>query len=184
MAQHPHIFNALNPQLVSRLSQIKAFLLDVDGVLTDSAATLPPDGLQAKVFNMMDTDSIRSAQAIGIRFGIITGGSSELILQRARELNIQDIYHGEYDKTKSYEDFKTRYELEDEHIAFMGDGMLDVSVLKKVGFAATPANGHPSAKMASHFVSRFRGGEGAVREVLALLVQIRSVFSAAGESIT
>lgn len=162
----------LNPQLAQRLSRITAFLLDVDGVLTDSAIRLTPDGLQDKVFTMMDTDSIRAAQAIGVHFGIITGGSSQLVIDRARELNIHDIYHGVYDKGESYDDFKQLYDLQDEQIAFMGDGVFDVPVLRKVGFAATPANGHASAKMASHFVSRFRGGEGAVREVLALLVRV------------
>jgi 3-deoxy-D-manno-octulosonate 8-phosphate phosphatase (KDO 8-P phosphatase) len=163
----------LNPQLAKRLSRITAFLLDVDGVLTDSAIRLSPDGLQHKVFTMMDTNSIRAAQDLGVRFGIITGGTSELVLQRARELDINDIYHGVYDKGESYEDFKKLHNLEDEQIAFMGDGVFDVAVLRKVGFAATPANGHASAKMAAHFVSRFRGGEGAVREVLNLLVRVQ-----------
>jgi len=162
----------LNPQLAKRLSRITAFLLDVDGVLTDSAIRLTPDGLQDKVFTMMDTESIRAAQAIGVHFGIITGGSSQLVLDRARELDIHDIYHGVYDKGESYDDFKQLYDLQDEQIAFMGDGIFDVPVLRKVGFAATPANGHSSAKMAAHFVSRFRGGEGAVREVLNLLVRV------------
>ncbi len=163
----------LNPQLAKRLGRITAFLLDVDGVLTDSAIRLSPDGLQHKVFTMMDTNSIRAAQDLGVRFGIITGGTSELVLQRARELDINDIYHGVYDKGESYEDFKKLHNLEDEQIAFMGDGVFDVPVLRKVGFAATPANGHASAKMAAHFVSRFRGGEGAVREVLNLLVRVQ-----------
>ncbi len=163
----------LNPQLAQRLARIKAFLLDVDGVLTDSAIRLTPDGLQHKVFTMMDTDSIRAAQEVGVHFGIITGGTSQLVIDRARELDIHDIYHGVYDKGESYEDFKQLYELRDEQIAFMGDGIFDLPVLKQVGFAATPANAHACAKMAAHFVSRYRGGEGAVREVLNMLVRVQ-----------
>lgn len=163
----------INPQLAERLLRIRAFLLDVDGVLTSSALRLTEDGLQHKVFTMMDSEGIRAAQKLGIHFGIITGGSSELVLTRARELDIHDIYQGVYDKSVSYADFKMTYELEDEHIAFMGDGIFDVPVLKKVGFAAAPANAHPSARMAAHYVSRYRGGEGAVREVLGMLLRVQ-----------
>ncbi len=164
----------MNPQIGHRLQRIEAFLLDVDGVLTDGAVTLTPDGLQTRVFQMMDTDSIEAAQALGVHFGIIATHASETVLARARELNIHDIYHGMYDNAEAYEDFKSLYELEDEQIAFMGDGILDLSVLKQVGFAATPSDAHPSARMAAHYVSRYRGGQGAVREVLTLLVQART----------
>ena len=163
----------VNPQIAGRLRQVRAFLLDVDGVLTDSAITLTPDGLQTRVFQLMDTESIEAAQALGVHFGIITTHASETVLARARDLNIHDIYHGMYDKAEAYEEFKQLYELADEEIAFMGDGILDLSVLKQVGFAATPSNAHPSARMAAHFVSRYRGGHGAVREVLNLLVQVQ-----------
>ena len=164
---------SFNPQLFARLSRIKAFLLDVDGVLTDDAIRLTPDGIETKVFNMMDTDSIRAAQKNGVHIGIITSHASEAVLTRARELDIHDVYHGSYDKAEAYREFKELYDFSDEEVAFMGDGILDLGVLKQVGFAATPSNGHPSARMAAHFVSRYRGGHGAVREVLNLLVQVR-----------
>jgi len=164
---------SLNPRLFARLRRIKAFLLDVDGVLTDAAIRLTPDGLETRVFNMMDTESIRAAQACGVRIGIITAHAADVVLQRARELDIQDMYHGSYDKVEAYEEFKQLYDLTDEDVAFMGDGILDLGVLRQVGFAATPSNAHPSARMAAHFVSHYRGGHGAVREVLNLLVQVR-----------
>lgn len=163
----------MNPQLLKRLRRIKAFLLDVDGVLTDDAVRLGPDGLETKVFSVMDTDSIKAAQESGVHFGIITTHASEVVLRRAKELNIHDVYHGSYDKLDAYREFKELYDFDDEDVAFMGDGILDLGVLKLVGFAATPSNGHPSARMAAHFVSRFRGGHGAVREVLTMLVQVR-----------
>ncbi|MBN1449332.1 MAG: HAD hydrolase family protein [Bacteroidetes bacterium] len=164
---------SLNPQLLTRLRRIKAFLLDVDGVLTDAAIRLTPDGLETKVFNMMDSESITAAQNSGVRIGIITTHAPEVVLQRARELHIHDIYHGSYDKVDAYEEFKQLYDFEDEEVAFMGDGILDLGVLRQVGFAATPSNAHSSARMAAHFVSRYQGGHGAVREVLNMLVQVR-----------
>lgn len=164
---------SINPQLFSRLSRIKAFLLDVDGVLTDNSVRLTPDGIETKVFNVMDTESIRVAQKNGVHIGIITSHASEVVLTRARELNIHDVYHGSYDKLEAYTEFKNLYEFTDEEVAFMGDGILDLGVLRQVGFAATPSDGHPSARMTAHFVSRYRGGHGAVREVLNLLVRVR-----------
>lgn len=163
----------INPQLAQRLRLVKAFLLDVDGVLTDGAATLTPDGLETRVFHMIDTASIQAAQAVGVQIGLLTMHVSASVLARARELNIHDVYHGMVDKAEAYDDFKSLYELEDEHIAFMGDGVFDLTVLRQVGFAATPADAHPSARMAAHFVSRYPGGHGAVREVLNMLVSVR-----------
>ena len=157
----------LNPQLTRRLRKLRAFLLDVDGVLTDGSITVTSDGIQDKVIKVMDAESIQAAQAIGVQFGIITSSASDTVLKRAKELNITDIYQGSYDKADAYEEFKHTYEFTDEQVAYMGDGILDVSVLKQVGFAATPSDAHPSARMAAHFVSRHRGGYGAVREVLA-----------------
>jgi 3-deoxy-D-manno-octulosonate 8-phosphate phosphatase (KDO 8-P phosphatase) len=169
----------INPQVVRRLSRIKAFLLDVDGVLTDGAVTITDNGIESRVITMMDADSIRAAQRIGIHFGIITSHASDLVIARAREVGIHDIYHGMFDKAEAYVDFKQLYELEDDDIAFMGDGVLDVSVLRRVGFAATPANAHISARMAAHYVSRYRGGYGAVREVLTMLVRVHEGDDAA-----
>lgn len=164
----------LNPQVVRRLSRIKAFLLDVDGVLTDSSAAITEDGIEDRVFTIMDADSIQTAQRMGIRIGLITSYASDLVISRARELGIQDIYHGMFDKNEAYREFKALYELDDESIAYMGDGILDVSVLKSVGFAATPSNAHVSAKMAAHYISRYRGGYGAVREVLTMLIRVQA----------
>lgn len=167
----------LNPQLVRRLSRIRAFLLDVDGVLTDTEAS-GAGRIEDRVINMMDADSIRSVQHIGVRVGILTAQANALVLSRARELAITDIYHGSFDKAAAYTDFKNLYQLKDEEIAFMGDGVLDLTVLKLVGFASTPANGHVTAKMAAHYVSRYRGGYGAVREVLTMLVRVQAGYTA------
>ncbi len=164
----------LNPQIVRRLTGIKAFLLDVDGVLTDGSITVTPDGIEDRVFTLMDAEGIRAAQRIGIRIGIITTHASDLVIMRARELDITDIYHGMFDKVEAYKDFRELYELEDASIAYMGDGILDVGVLKRVGFAATPSNAHVTAKMAAHYVSRYRGGYGAVREVLTMLLRVKT----------
>ncbi len=164
----------ISPQIVTRLSRIKAFLLDVDGVLTDGSIVVTENGIETRVITIMDAESIQTAQRIGIRIGIITTHASDLVIKRARELGIHDVYHGMLDKSEAYSEFKALYELGDESIAYMGDSILDVSVLKSVGFAATPSNAHVSAKMAAHYVSRYRGGYGAVREVLTMLVRVHT----------
>lgn len=162
----------LNPQLIRRLGRVKAFLLDVDGVLTDGSVTITDNGIEHRVINMMDADSIRACQRAGVQFGILTTHASDVVLSRAKEVGIHDVYHGMIDKAEAYTDFRDLYQLRDEDIAFMGDGILDVSVLRQVGFAAAPANAHPSARLAAHYVSRYRGGYGAVREVLTLLLRV------------
>ncbi len=164
--------------LKPRLKKLKAFLLDVDGVLTDSAIHQTENGFETKVITMMDKKSIRAAQRLGCRFGIITAGNSEIIRQRAKELNIHDLYEGSLDKNNAYEEFKQLYGLQDEEIAYMGDEVFDVSLLKKVGFAVAPANGHSAAKLAAHYVTQNIGGHGAVREVLTLLLHVRQEPSA------
>ena len=173
-----HVFrpqDILTPQLTARLANIRAFLLDVDGVLTDGAIHQTERGLQTKVINMMDRDSIRAAQEAGIHFGIISAGGAELVRTRAQELSISDVYLNAFDKREPYEEFKLIHDLKDEEVAYMGDEIFDVSLLRTVGFAATPSNGHSSAKVAAHYVASRRGGYGAVREVLQMLLYVKEL---------
>jgi len=165
----------LTPQLRERLQCIKAFLLDVDGVLTKNISSISPAEFEAKTIIVMDEFGIRSAQKRGIRIGIITGGNSTSISTRARELDIHDLYEGALNKLEPYEHFKSLHGLTDEEIAYIGDGILDLPVLRKVGFSATPLNAHPSVKIAVHYVASRAGGYGAVREVLDLLLQAKEI---------
>ncbi|MBL0174817.1 MAG: HAD-IIIA family hydrolase [Ignavibacteria bacterium] len=163
----------LSAQMLARLRALKAFLFDVDGVLTDGALTFTSQGFESKSFHVADVSAIRLLQQHGVRVGIITGHVSKIVEIRAKELSITDVYQGSLDKVPPYEEFKALYALRDEEIAFMADGVLDISVLKKVGFAATPSNAHASVKHASHYIASLPGGHGAVKEVIDLVLRSR-----------
>jgi 3-deoxy-D-manno-octulosonate 8-phosphate phosphatase (KDO 8-P phosphatase) len=164
-----------SPELLRKLRDIKAFLLDVDGVLTDGKLTYISNGSEAKTFHVQDGQGIKLAQECGIRFGIITGHTSEVITRRAKELDIHDVFQGSLNKINAYEEFKNLHGLADEEIAYMGDDVLDLTVLKKAGLAFAPANAHGSVKMCADYVSKLRGGQGAVREVIDMLLQVNGV---------
>ncbi len=153
-----------------RLERLRAFLLDVDGVLTDGGITYSASGIESKTFHVRDGHGIRAAQDAGIRIGIITGRASDVVALRARELHIVDLYQGALNKIAAYEDFKSLYGLTDDEIGYMGDDVLDLPVIKHVGFASCPRNAHPSVRIAVHCVSRQNGGQGAVREMLDLVL--------------
>jgi 3-deoxy-D-manno-octulosonate 8-phosphate phosphatase (KDO 8-P phosphatase) len=160
---------------LKRIRKIRAFILDVDGVLTDGAITYVSDGTEIKTFSVLDGQGIKMAQELGIRFAIITGHASEMVQRRAKELSILDVYLNSIDKLAAYEDFKLKHNLPDDEIAFMGDDVLDIPVLKKVGLAFAPANAHKQVKLHAHFQCNLYGGHGAVREAIDLILDTNGV---------
>lgn len=157
----------------SKLKNIKLLLLDVDGVMTDGGVYIAESGDRFKKFNIQDGYGIVKLQRTGVRVGIITGGNSKMVQRRAEELGIADVYQNFDDKMTAYEQVKKKYNLRDEEIAHVGDDDLDLPVLKRVGFSAAPADAIPEVRKQVHFVSKRRGGEGAVREVIEVLLQGR-----------
>lgn len=153
--------------------KIKAILMDVDGVLTDGGIVYCSAGIELKSFDVKDGYGISLAQQQGMILGIITGRASEIVLRRAHELGITEIYQGAIDKRSSYEEFKQSHSLKDEEIAYMGDDMLDLPVLQSVGFAAAPQNAHPAVKMAVHYITKAEGGKGAVREMIDMILSVQ-----------
>ncbi len=157
--------------LVPKLRKIKALLLDVDGVLTDGAIIYGADGTELKVFDSQDGFGVVNAIKNGIKVGIITARKSEVVERRAADLGIVDLYQGSIDKLTPYEKIKRDYSLEDQEIAYIGDDLLDVPLLQKVGLSAAPANAVRDVKMKVHYVAKARGGHGAVREVIDLILK-------------
>lgn len=173
---HPSFAVRILARHSERLSRLKAFLLDVDGVLTDGGITYSAAGIESKTFHVRDGHGIRAAQDAGIRIGIITGRASEVVALRARELRITDLYQGVLNKIEPYEEFKSLYGLKDEEIGYMGDDVLDLPVIKNVGFSACPKNAHSSVRIAVHCVSHHVGGQGAVREMLDLVLAAQGIL--------
>ncbi|HID37928.1 MAG TPA: 3-deoxy-D-manno-octulosonate 8-phosphate phosphatase [Calditrichaeota bacterium] len=150
----------------SKLVKIKLILMDVDGVLTDGEIIYSSDGAEIKKFNVQDGMGITLARMAGLKTGIITGRISEMVKRRAEELKFDIVSQGSFNKLPRYEQIKQQFNLTDEEIAYIGDDILDLSILKKVGFSAAVANARDEVKAICDYVTIHQGGQGAVREVI------------------
>jgi len=156
--------------LRAKAKKIKLLLLDVDGVLTDGRIILDNQGNELKAFNVRDGHGIKLAQRAGIIIGIITGRKAEVVNVRARELGIDEVHQGALEKIGVYEGVLKKYGLQDDQAAFIGDDVVDLGILKRVGLAATVADCDPSVKPYADMVTQAKGGRGAVREVINFLL--------------
>ncbi|MFZ4856196.1 MAG: KdsC family phosphatase [Desulfuromonadaceae bacterium] len=162
--------------MLDTLSDIRLLLLDVDGVMTDGGIIYDGNGLETKKFNVKDGHGIKMLQRHGIAVGIITGRTSAVVDIRARELGIELVYQGALKKLESYLDVKRRTGFVDSQIAYMGDDVIDVPVMRRVIFAAAPADGLLEARNVAHYVTTSAGGRGAVREVCDLILKGRGFW--------
>jgi 3-deoxy-D-manno-octulosonate 8-phosphate phosphatase (KDO 8-P phosphatase) len=148
-------------------------LLDVDGVMTDGSIYFSESGDELKRFNIQDGYGIVKLRASGVNVGIITGRVSNLVKRRADELGITEVYQNLDNKVEAYEQIKAKHGLEDREIAYIGDDEPDLPVLTRVGFSAAPADAVPTVRKKVHYVCRRKGGSGAVREVVELILSER-----------
>jgi 3-deoxy-D-manno-octulosonate 8-phosphate phosphatase (KDO 8-P phosphatase) len=153
--------------------QVQLLLLDVDGVLTDGTITYLAGGGETKSFHTQDGLGIKMLQQAGVAVGIITARSSEAVERRARDLGLSHVYQGQKDKLVIYEAILKETGLRPPQTAYMGDDWVDLPILNRVGFAASPANGVPEIRQRAHFVTERSGGRGAVREVCDLILEAR-----------
>ena len=160
--------------LEGKAKKIKFLLLDVDGIMTDGRIFLDGQGNEFKSFHIHDGHGIYLLKKSGIEVGIISGRSSKAVEYRARELNIKEVYQGATDKVKVYEEIKSRYNLDNDSIAFMGDDLIDLPLLNIVGFSVTAADAVSAVKEVVDMITEKNGGEGAVREVIDFILNTKS----------
>lgn len=144
--------------------KIKAFVLDVDGVLTDGGILYDDNGLESKRFFAVDGMIIKVFQQHGMLTGVITGRNSQVVKNRCQELTIDFHHHGVSDKLATYEQVKETYKLADEEIAFMGDDIVDIGIMQRCGLSAAPADARTYVKEYADWISPSDGGKGAVRD--------------------
>ena len=156
-----------------KLRRIKLLLMDVDGVLTDGRFYYTDDGREFKAFDVKDGFAIRLAGLAGLKFGIITGKMSPIVERRAKELRIDEIHQGYFDKLDVYRDIIDRLKLFDMEVAYIGDDLFDLGVMKKVGFSACPADAVDEVREAADYTATRDGGRGAVREVIEMILKAR-----------
>ncbi len=157
-----------------KLRAIKLLLLDVDGVMTDGGIYLSDRDDELKKFDIHDGYGIAKLQKSGVNVGILTGRFSRIVARRAQELGIAEVYQNLVNKLDAYEQIKLKLNFNDGEIAYVGDDDPDIPVMKKVGFAACPANATALVRRQADFVCKTRGGEGAVREVVELILESHS----------
>jgi 3-deoxy-D-manno-octulosonate 8-phosphate phosphatase, yrbI family len=150
---------------------IKLVLLDVDGTLTDGGIYRGNNGEELKRFNVKDGYAIVNAQKLGIEFGIITGRKSELVEIRSNELKIKYLYQGISEKTVILEEIMQKTGLKKEEIAYMGDDLNDILIMKQSGLTGAPKDAADEVIQIADFVSEKNGGSGAVREFVEYILK-------------
>ena len=148
------------------LTQIRAIVFDIDGVLSASTITLAPDGMPMRTVNIKDGYAIQLAMKMGLRIAIMTGANVDSIRVRYEGLGVQDIFIGCSVKMKVYESFLENYGLKDEEVMYMGDDIPDLEVMRRVGCPVCPEDACHEVREASVYISEYKGGYGCGRDVI------------------
>jgi len=157
-----------------KAAKIRLLLLDVDGVLTDGAIIIDSRGVETKRFDVRDGLGVALLIRSGITVGFITGRSSEIVRRRAKELGVRIVYQGVQDKADVYNEIKRKTGFTDGQIAFVGDDLVDLPIMRQVGLAVAVQDSWPGLKPKVDYVTRAKGGRGAVREVSELLLKAQN----------
>lgn len=153
------------------MNRITTIFLDVDGTLTDGKINYNSEGIEVKAFHIKDGLIISAMVKLGYKFVVVTGRESSIVIRRMSELGVNEVFQKVSDK----KEFIFKY-LENAHISgkeccYIGDDLNDVAIMKHMGFRGCPADGCIEVKMISDFVSTYKGGEGAVRDVLEFMLK-------------
>lgn len=160
-------------------SRVRLFIMDVDGVLTDGRIFITPTGEELKSFNTLDGHGLKMLQQSGVALAIITGRAAACVELRAKSLGIQHLYMGSESKMEAFQHLLAATGLTPEDCAYMGDDVIDLPVMRRVGFAVSVPDAPNVVRSHAHYVSGCRGGEGAVREVTELIMQSQGTLDAA-----
>jgi len=169
----------LNPDpatLAAKAARIKLLLFDVDGVLTDGAVTIHVDGSESKRFGIRDGIALVWAQRSGVKVGLLSARSSATTPHRAAQLGITLVRQGVSSKAAAYEGILADEGVADADVAYMGDDIVDLAVLQRVGLSAAPADAVPEVRSRVDWVSSAPGGGGAVRELVETILRAQGLW--------
>lgn len=155
------------------LHKVKAFAFDVDGVFTNGNIYLHSDGEMLRAMNIKDGYAVHYCAKIDFPIAIISGGNSESVRQRFRNLGITDIYLKSHDKMSDFKDFIAKYQIEPADVLYMGDDIPDWEVMQHVGLPTCPADAASEIKAVATYISDKRGGEGCVRDVIEQVLKVQ-----------
>jgi 3-deoxy-D-manno-octulosonate 8-phosphate phosphatase (KDO 8-P phosphatase) len=161
-----------------RAGAVRMLVFDVDGVLTDGSLFYDNQGQEYKAFNSRDGHGIKMLAASGVKTGIITGRTSQIVLHRARNLGIDHIYQGAEDKLEALHALLRETGLAAEQIAYMGDDVVDLPVMNRCGLAITVPDAPEEVKRRCHVVTQAAAGRGAAREACELIMRAQGTWAA------
>ena len=173
-------FPKISPALKKRASQIQLLLMDVDGTMTDGSVTLlsQPDGtaLEVKTFDAHDGQGLTLAHTAGLRTGCITGRESAALMRRAKEMKMEFIYMKQALKMPAYEEILGKAGVSDSVVAYIGDDLPDLPLMRRAGLAIAVGNAVPEVKQAAHYTTKALAGKGAVREAVELVLRSKGIW--------
>lgn len=158
-----------------RAKNIKLLILDVDGVLTDGRIIYDNFGDELKCFNVHDGFGMSLLHRAGLRAVIITAKETNIVKRRARDMHVAAVY-STHRKLESYKKVLKRFKVRDEEVCFVGDDLIDLPIIKRVGFAAAPPNAVEEVRNSAHYITRIKGGKGAVREVIEIILKSKGIW--------
>lgn len=171
----------VSPALKKRATQIKVLLMDVDGTMTDGSVTLlsQPDGsaMEIKTFDAHDGQGLTLAHTAGLRTGCITGRESPALVRRAQEMKMEFVYMKQPTKIPAYEEILAKAGVSDSAVAYVGDDLPDLPVMRRVGLAIAVGDAVPEVKEAAHFTTKSPAGRGAIRDAVELILKSKGIWT-------
>ncbi len=167
----------LSEKVLQKAKNIKLLIMDVDGVLSDGKVYYSNAGDEIKTFNIKDGLGIKLLHSIGVKTAIITGRSSHIVERRAKELGISEVFQGKSDKRQAFKDLQNKFNLNAEEIAHIGDDLPDLPLMNLAGLGIAVADAHWFVKQNADWVTVAKGGEGAVRNTVDLLLTAKDKFA-------
>lgn len=163
--------------LIEKAKPIRLAIFDVDGVLTDGKLHYGPSGIEYKEFHVHDGQGMKYLQKSGVELGIITACTTSIVAKRMQDLGIKYVYQGIHDKVAAYEDLKQKLNLTDKEIAYVGDDLPDLPLICRVGLGVTVANAPSIMQKHAAWVTKAKGGHGAVREVCEFIMHAQGTLT-------
>ncbi len=166
-------------EAATRAAQVRLMIFDVDGILTDGSLHFGAEGEVIKTFNVLDGHGIKMLQHSGVVTAIISARQSPIVARRAADLGIAHVHQGVHDKRIAFEQLLAQCGIGMDSCGFVGDDVIDLPILSRVGFAASVPNGHPEVRSRVHYVTHAAGGHGAAREICDLILRAQQNYEAA-----
>jgi 3-deoxy-D-manno-octulosonate 8-phosphate phosphatase (KDO 8-P phosphatase) len=166
----------LSPEQIEKIKQLKLLILDVDGVLTDGRLFFDQQGNEYKCFHARDGHGLKLLKQTGVEIAVISGRSSATVALRMKNLGIEHVYQGHENKRMAFQEILQNLQLSPNQVAHVGDDLLDLPIMTQVGFAIAVQDANFAVKQYADWCTQTIGGQGAVREVCDLIMQVQGSF--------